>query len=484
MNDLFYDGKNIDNQYSRDFIRTNSAIKKYEDDELITVAVTPDCSKSIRSYLTEYNLPKKTNFVEFSRKDFASYIGNLSVEELEPIKAGKKNEELKLDSITKDAPVINIINAICINAITNNASDIHIESMADKLRIRYRIDGCLVTVKTIDLSVFQQLSTRIKIMSNLNIMEQRLPQDGRMTVRIDDEHIDIRVSTMPTTWGESIVLRIFDIHRDVLSLEKLGFVPKELGKILQCLKNPTGLILSTGPTGSGKTTTLHALLNVLNAEERNIIALEDPVEQTINGVNQVQISEEIGVTFSNMLRRVLRQDPNIIMVGEIRDSETAELALRSSLTGHLILSTLHTNDSISVISRLKNMGVEPYLISAVLRCSIAQRLVRRVCPKCSKLVKPSKEQVKVFEKYCLPVKKVKDITGCEECAYTGYKGRIVVEEVLVVDEKIEKMIEHEASDAEIRRYARTKMKMMSNNGLEKVMEGVTTFSEVEREVGL
>lgn len=471
-------------QYSRDFIRANGAIKKNETNLTVSVVITPDCKKSTRDYLTEFHSPKTIEFIEVSRQDFASFIGGQSVRDVAVAAEPRTQGALVLDSITKDAPIINIINAICIDAIAKKASDIHIESLRDAIRIRYRIDGLLVTVKMIDRAVFSQLSSRLKIMASLNIMEQRLPQDGRMTVMIGGESIDIRVSTMPITWGESIVLRLFDARGTILTLDNLGFLDGELRKIQNCLRYPTGLILATGPTGSGKTTTLHALLNILNSDERNIVALEDPVEQMIEGVNQVQINDDIGVSFSTMLKRVLRQDPNAIMVGEIRDSETADLALRSSLTGHLILSTLHTNDAISVVSRLRNMGIEPYLVSAVLRCSVAQRLVRRVCPYCSREVKPRDTEQRLLKRFGFSPELVKKAVGCDHCERTGYSGRIVAEEVLVVDDTLRDMIETGAKDADLHRHARTVMKPMAQNALAKISAGITTFAEVEREVNL
>ncbi len=476
--------ESLPGQYSRDFMRANGAVKRGETDAAVSVVITPDCSERTRDFLNEFHSPKTVEFVEVSRQEFASFIGARSAREVAVPTTRDKKNGLEIDTVAKDAPVVNIINAICIDAIARNSSDIHIESLRDSIRIRYRIDGHLVTVKTIDRSLFAQVSSRLKVMANLNIMEQRLPQDGRMTVSIGGETIDIRVSTMPITWGESIVLRLFDSRGTILTLENLGFLNDELRKITECLKWQTGLILATGPTGSGKTTTLHALLNLLNTEDRNIVALEDPVEQVIDGVNQVQINEEIGVSFGSMLRRVLRQDPNTIMVGEIRDSETADLALRSSLTGHLILSTLHTNDAISVVSRLRNMGVEPYLVSAVLRCSVAQRLVRRACPHCSKEVRPRDAEKRILERSGLSPSRVKEAVGCDRCERTGYSGRIVVEEVLVVDDTLRSMIETGAKESDLRRHARTIMNSMARNALAKIADGITTFAEVEREVNL
>jgi general secretion pathway protein E/type IV pilus assembly protein PilB len=472
----------VENQYTRDFIRNNGVIKHSEDDSRVLVAAVTDCSDDIKSYLREFHLPKRVEFLKVNKADFASYIGGIIARDLRIDNREQRTGGLNLDLITKDAPIVNIINAVCIDAINRNASDIHIESMRDCMRIRYRIDGMLQTVKTMDTEVFQQIATRLKIMANLNIMEQRLPQDGRMTVSVGDNAIDLRISTMPITWGESIVLRIFNSSGRFLSLEKLGFQTTELERITECLRFPTGLVLATGPTGSGKTTTLHALLNVLNTDDRNIIAIEDPVEQVIEGINQIQIHDDIGLSFKDMLRRVLRQDPNIIMVGEIRDSETAELALRSSLTGHLILSTLHTNDSVSVVSRLRNMGLEPYLIGAVLRCSIAQRLVRRVCPECSREVAMPARIKKLCDARKIPAERMRMSTGCPSCSFTGYSGRTVIEEVFVVDQVMEKMISDGASDGDIAREAAKKMRSMAYNALTRVAMGITTFQEVAREV--
>jgi len=351
------------------------------------------------------------------------------------------------------------------------------------MRIRYRIDGILKTVKKMDIELFDSISNRIKIMANMNTMEQRLPQDGRLTVSVEGITVDLRVSTVPVTRGESIVLRLFNKSTEILSLDEIGFSGTDLEKVKKYTKYPHGLILLTGPTGSGKSTTLHSFIGTMPSEELKIITIEDPIEQIIPGVNQIQINEEINLTFEGMLRRVLRQDPNVIMVGEIRDTVTAELALRSSLTGHLILSTLHTNDSISVISRLCDMGLEPYLIAAVLRCSVAQRLVRKLCKKCIKPHKAGKRVNQLYQKYDIESNTMFIAEGCPECNYTGYKGRTIVAEVFQVDAEIERMISLQKPIADIKKYAiKNNMQSIAHDALQKVSEGITSFEEVEREV--
>jgi general secretion pathway protein E/type IV pilus assembly protein PilB len=366
------------------------------------------------------------------------------------------------------------------------ASDIHIEAQADFIQIRYRIDGVLQIVKKLEKSIASSISNRIKIMAGLNTMEQRLPQDGRMTVGVGAENIDLRVSVIPTTNGESIVLRIFNKSAKLLNLDELGFNSNDLKRIRSCGAQPYGLILLTGPTGSGKTTTLHALLETLAINELKIVTIEDPVEQLIPGINQVQINEDINLSFDGMLRRVLRQDPNVIMVGEIRDAVTAELALRSALTGHLILSTLHTNDSVSVIARLEDMGLEPYLIAAVLRCAVAQRLVRKVCSQCAKKAPVPKKIQSLMKKHKIEMANNMLISaGCEVCGHTGYRGRTVIGETLIIDQTIEEMIIKQKPSAEIVRYAETAgMNSIVYDALQKLADGITTLSEIEREVML
>jgi general secretion pathway protein E/type IV pilus assembly protein PilB len=474
-------------QYPREFIIRRGAVKLAEEEEILRVAVVDGCDKNIYEFLEGYHLPKKVLFFSVSKAEFASFIGESSETELFRVNNidDTNNTAFTLDAIAKDAPVINIINALCIEAIRLEASDIHIEAQADSIQIRYRIDGILHTIKQLDKKLFPVISNRIKIMADMNTLEQRLPQDGRMTVSTGANTIDLRVSIIPITNGESIVLRIFNKMHKLLSLDRLGFSEHDLALIKCAVQQPHGLIILTGPTGSGKTTTLHALIETLPIEHLNIITIEDPVEQIISGVNQVQINEEIGLSFDNMLRRVLRQDPNVIMVGEIRDTITAELALRSAMTGHLILSTLHTNDSISVIARLENMGLEPYLIAGVLRCTIAQRLVRKLCGNCVHEVPVDDRLKKLFEKYQIDGTVMFETHGCAICDHTGYKGRAVISEVFMIDDEIEEMIIKRYATAEISRYAHKKgMISMANDAMTKVLYGITTLEETEREVVL
>jgi len=472
-------------QYSREFISHRGAVKIKESENEVHIAITDGSDKQLRHDLENFHIPKKAVFFSISKAELATFIGETTT--IDPVKTDAKHEKerhIALDAITEGAPVVNIINAICIEAIRLESSDIHIEAHSDSVHIRYRIDGVLRTVKKIDKSVFFTISNRVKIMANLNPLEQRLPQDGRMSVSIENSTIDLRVSIIPVANGESIVLRIFNTSAKLLSLDDLGFYPKDLDAIKTAIRQPFGLILLTGPTGSGKTTTLHALIASLPIPELKIITIEDPVEQLIHGVNQVQVNDEINLSFDGMLRRVLRQDPNVIMVGEIRDTATAELALRSSLTGHLILSTLHTNDSVSVVTRLENMGLEPYLIAAVLRCSVAQRLVRKVCSSCRKKVSINKQARSLLSKYKVTGTSLYEATGCPDCEYTGYKGRTIVSEVFTVDKTIEEMIAERRPAADIAGYAaeHTGMGSMARNALQKAVDGITTLHEVEREV--
>ncbi|MDR2965504.1 MAG: GspE/PulE family protein [Treponema sp.] len=471
-------------QYNRDFISYRGAVKLNETQEEVHIAIVDGSDTQLRHDLESFHMPKKTVFFGITKAELATFIGETT--DIEPVasKRAKENDRsIALDSITSGAPVVNIINAICIEAIRLEASDIHIEAQAESVQIRYRIDGVMRTIKKIDKSVFYTVSNRIKIMANLNPLEQRLPQDGRMSVTLENITVDLRVSIIPVADGESIVLRIFNTSAKLLSLDELGFYPKELNAIKAAVKNPFGLILLTGPTGSGKTTTLHALIANLPIPDLKIITIEDPVEQLIPGVNQVQINDEIDLSFDSMLRRVLRQDPNVIMVGEIRDTATAELALRSSLTGHLILSTLHTNDSVSVITRLENMGLEPFLIAAVLRCSVAQRLVRKVCQSCRKNVTINKKIKSLFTKYKVEGNSMYESSGCLDCEDTGYKGRTIISEVFMVDKAIEEMIAMQKPINEISKYALLHgMGSLAKNALQKVADGITTIQEVEREV--
>lgn len=382
-----------------------------------------------------------------------------------------------------DAPIVKLANGILMNAIKSKASDVHIEPAEDIVRVRYRIDGILHPVLKLPVKIKNALISRLKIISNLDISERRLPQDGRIKLKIGGREVDFRVSTLPTLFGEKMVLRILDKSNLQLDLSNLGFDQKPLNDFLEAIKKPYGMILVTGPTGSGKTTTLYSALTQLNKPGINIMTAEDPIEYSFFGINQVQIKEDIGLTFAAALRSFLRQDPDIIMVGEIRDFETAEIAVKAALTGHLVLSTLHTNDSPSTITRLINMGVEPFLVSASLILVIAQRLARKICEKC-KTEHPISETALL--KIGFPAESIKNVkcymgVGCEECNNTGYKGRIALYEVMPVGDEIKELILQGAPSADIKREAvRLGMSTLRQSGIKKVMDGITTIEEILR----
>ena len=405
------------------------------------------------------------------------------IEELEEISAellAKQGEE---------APVIKLVNVILMSAIQKGASDIHIEPYEKELRVRYRVDGILYNVMQPPMKFRDAMTSRIKIMSRLDIAEKRLPQDGRIKVRFKDDagqakEIDFRVSCLPTLFGEKIVMRILDKDKLMLDMTKLGFEPESLKKFEAAIDRPWGMVLVTGPTGSGKTNTLYSSISRVNTPETNIMTAEDPVEFNLVGVNQVQVRESIGLNFAAALRSFLRQDPNIILVGEIRDFETAEIAVKASLTGHLVLSTLHTNDAPSTVNRLMNMGIEPFLVASSLNLVCAQRLVRRICKNCSA---PHPEQPQALIQAGFTAEDAKSVVpnrgrGCEKCNNTGYKGRVGLYEVMEVTEELRELILVGASALELRRKAvEVGMITLRNSGLRKVKEGVTTIEEVVRE---
>lgn len=399
----------------------------------------------------------------------------------------QKDEPLFASEIetSEDAPIINIVNSLISQAVKNGASDIHLEPMENGLRVRFRIDGVLREATSFPKHIQGAIVSRVKIISNLDIAEKRLPQDGRLQVQEEDRPIDIRVSSLPTIYGEKIVLRLLDQKSAILDVDALGFSPDNLGKYKNMYRHSFGMILITGPTGSGKTTTLHSTLNELNTVAKNIITIEDPVEYRLAGINQVQVNNKAGMTFANGLRSILRQDPNIIMVGEIRDKETAEIAIRAALTGHLVLSTMHTNDAASAVARLIDMGIEPFLVaSAVLGC-VAQRLVRRICPECRTAYTPaidSPECVMVegadSTRTCSMLYKG---NGCIHCGNTGYRGRVAIHEVVPMTEKLRDLTIHRYSAAEIQNAAIAEgMRTMQQDGIDKALQGFTTISEVIR----
>lgn len=373
---------------------------------------------------------------------------------------------------------IDIVNQIIGNALREGASDIHLEVFESQFRVRYRIDGYLREVLNMPYHKSLPVISRIKIMSNLDIAEKRRPQDGKIKYQSDNHSIDIRVSSLPTVYGEKIVLRLLDQSNLQLNLAKLGLDEKQLETFTRVLKVPYGMVLVTGPTGSGKTTTLYAALKYIHSVDRNILTIEDPVEYNLEGINQSHVKPDIGYDFSTALRAFLRQDPDIIMVGEIRDRETAEVAIRASLTGHLVLSTLHTNDSVSAITRLIDMGIEPYLVSAALKLVIAQRLVRNLCD-CK--VVDSSHPNNSLPSGSVVYKK----SGCDRCGYTGYKGRSALFELFEISETIQELVSRRATLGEIRNKVKEDgFHSLRNSGIEKLIKGITSYEEVMRETTL
>ena len=400
-------------------------------------------------------------------------------------------EEISAEALAKqgeEAPVIKLVNVILMSAIQKGASDIHIEPYEKELRVRYRIDGILYNIMQPPMKFRDAITSRIKIMSKLDIAEKRLPQDGRIKIRFQDggemRDIDFRVSCLPTLFGEKIVLRLLDKTKLMLDMTKLGFEQESLSKFEVAIDKPWGMVLVTGPTGSGKTNTLYSSIARINTVQTNIMTAEDPVEFNLMGVNQVQVRENIGLNFAAALRSFLRQDPNIILVGEIRDFETAEIAVKAALTGHLVLSTLHTNDAPSTVNRLMNMGIEPFLVASSLNLICAQRLVRRICKNCTK---PDPTPPPALMQAGFSAEDAKTVvpnkgSGCEKCNNTGYKGRVGLYEVLEVTEEIRELILVGASSLELRRKAVDEgMITLRSSGLRKVKEGMTTIEEIVRE---
>jgi type IV pilus assembly protein PilB len=404
-------------------------------------------------------------------------------EGVDVIEASDDMDISALESEAEQAPVVKLVNLILVDAIKKMASDIHIEPYEKSFRVRYRIDGVLYEVMKPPMKLRNALISRLKIMSKLDIAERRLPQDGRIKLKTKGKEMDFRVSVLPTLFGEKVVLRLLDKSNLQLDMTKLGFEQKQLNDFKEAIHKPFGMVLVTGPTGSGKTTTLYSALSELNKTTENISTAEDPVEFNLGGINQVQMHEAIGLTFAAALRSFLRQDPDIIMVGEIRDFETAEIAIKAALTGHMVLSTLHTNDAPSTVNRLLNMGVEPFLVSSAVNLILAQRLARRICADC-------KEEAEVLRENLMdlgvPEEEIGSFkcyhgSGCPTCSQTGYKGRIALYEVMPLYEEIKELVLVGASSTEIKREAmRLGMLTLRQSGINKLKDGITTVDEVVR----
>lgn len=417
--------------------------------------------------------------------------GGTAVDDGGDVELVEEQEEIDLDNLEKsssDAPVVKLVNVILVDSLRRGASDIHIEPYEKEFRVRFRIDGMLYDIMHPPMKMRDAITSRIKIMSRLDIAEKRLPQDGRIKIKVKldgrSRELDFRVSTLPTLWGEKIVLRLLDKERLMLDMTKLGFEPESLERFKRQIAKPFGMVLVTGPTGSGKTNTLYSALASLNTPDTNIMTAEDPVEFNLPGINQVQMKEQIGLNFATALRAFLRQDPNIILVGEIRDFETAEIAVKAALTGHLVLSTLHTNDAPSTVSRLMNMGIEPFLVATSVNLIQAQRLIRRICKDCKEEVATPPQaliDVGFSPEEASQIRTFRG-TGCPTCNYTGYKGRVGLYEVMEISDELRELILVGASALELKKKAVEEgMITLRQSGLHKIRQGITTIEEVVRE---
>lgn len=468
-------------------VQTLNTLRFLAEKENVEIQVALTSSKTIDACLRQY---------QGTEKALSNAILSLKKEESSQQVAQKGDAKMAPQTL-QDTPIANLVEMIVSHALEGRASDIHIEPISESYRVRFRIDGVLKAELVFPMDVGRAVISRIKILSNLKIDEKRKPQDGRFRFEKDGKSVDLRVSSLPVLDGEKIVMRVLEKSTSVVDFDKLGLWGRNKEVLTKKILEPFGIILITGPTGSGKSTTLYAFLQILNQEERNIITLEDPVEYFIEGINQSQIRPEIGYTFATGLRSILRQDPNVIMVGEIRDSETAELSIHAALTGHLVLSTLHTNSAIGAIPRLVDMGIQPFLLTSSLKAVAAQRLVRRICEGCKEVAHMTNSQKQSLESMVRNISKEEQVAyglqdmkevalyqgkGCEKCSNTGYKGRIALYEVVEVNDEIHDIIaEKNANEAMIIEAAgRQNMLTMKEDGILKVLKGITTLAEIER----
>ncbi len=479
----------------RSFIESHHAIPiGFENDRLVLAMSDPtnvflldEIQRKTRKQITVKVCPgedikKVMEVLDESTTDFHvdDIIEDMGDEDVEVVES--QEEDLSnLEQAAGDSPIIKFVNYVMVNAISEGASDIHIEPQEKKIKVRYRIDGVLFEMMSPPSHMHAAVVSRIKIMSNLDIAERRLPQDGRIRVVINHRNVDMRVSTLPTSFGEKVVIRILDIGRTQLTLTDLGMEGDTLDILTHQVHQPHGIVLVTGPTGSGKSTTLYACLRTMDLERMNISTVEDPVEYQLSGVNQVQVHDKIGMSFAAALRSLLRQDPDVVMVGEIRDSETARIAIQASLTGHLVLSTLHTNDAPSSITRLINIGIESYLIAASTNAVLAQRLARKICRHCKAPYEPSAEHATYMKMFGFTSENMYAGTGCEICRNTGYQGRIGLYELLTIDDTYRDIITNDPSVTELRRICKERgMVTLREDGFRKIEAGVTTIEEVMR----
>ncbi|MEW5946001.1 MAG: type II secretion system ATPase GspE [bacterium] len=418
----------------------------------------------------------------YTQLDSATEILDDMVQEDTEIKALEQEESLtttQLIAMSDEAPIVRLSNSIIMQAVKDGSSDIHVEPAKNSVRIRFRIDGVLHEVMKFPRKLHAALVSRFKILARLDIAERRVPQDGRIPLRVEGKEIDLRVATVPTVWGEKVTMRILDKSSILIGIENLGFVSEDLSVFRKLINKPYGIIFSTGPTGSGKTTTLYSVLNELNQLERNLISIEDPIEYQLEGIAQAQVNPRAGLTFASGLRSMLRQDPDIVMVGEIRDRETAEMAVHASLTGHLVLSTVHANDSASTVTRLFHMGVEPFLVASSVICVLAQRLVRVICKECKEEYNPPEDSLK---RLGIPAKTpLHRGKGCEFCRETGYMGRTGVFELMEIDDELRMLITEKASAPAIRKKSlELGMYTLQQDGIRKAIAGITSVEEVLR----
>ncbi|MCX8083905.1 MAG: GspE/PulE family protein [Calditerrivibrio sp.] len=465
--------ENIDVNFTVEFMKENNIFYDTTTDTLLITDETPlYIIEDIRFKYKKVFKTKKISNDEFLKR-LEEHISN----KVSPIIEDESEETEEIEDLLKDssAPVVQMLNATFIRGIRAGASDIHFEPYSKGVKVRFRIDGHLQDVDDISQSSYQQLISRVKVIGKMNVSERRLPQDGRVRLKIGSKEIDLRISTVPTVFGERLVLRILDKSNRLVELEELGLLKEDYEVIERVIKKPHGLILVTGPTGAGKSTTLYSILQKIKSPEKNIITIEDPVEYQIDGISQIQVKPKIDLTFANGLRSILRQDPDVIMVGEIRDLETAEIALHASMTGHLVLSTLHTNDAPSSVIRLIDLGVQHFLVAASLECVVAQRLVRKICDSCKSAYVPTEAEKEIFDE---EIKLLYKGNGCEECLNTGFKGRIGVFEVFNITDDVRRMIMNIEESNRLKQYFIQKgNKTLFKDSLIKVKMGITTLEE-------
>lgn len=434
---------------------------------------------------------------EFSQKEYEDLLSSIyasrSLQEDIDTSLDDQKENEDLDSIIEDfeatadllagdddAPIIRLLNSLLSEAVRSGASDIHLEPFDNKVTVRLRIDGILTELATLSPKLAPYLVSRIKVMARLDIAEKRVPQDGRLSLTLGGKAFDVRISTLPIRYGERVVMRLLDTESAQIKLAELGMPDQTYLRLRDTLSESNGIILVTGPTGSGKTTTLYAALTLLNDQTRNIMTVEDPVEYALPGVSQTQVNNKVGMTFAGGLRSILRQDPDVVMIGEIRDMETAEMAVQASLTGHLVLSTVHTNSSVSAVTRLVDMGVERFLLASTIKGILAQRLVRKLCQRCKKPISLNNTFLKYLDVKDQQTSTIYEAVGCDDCNHKGYSGRTGIYELLVINNKLREMIQNEASEQAIEAVAFNENPTLSDSGRELVLAGVTTIEEVMR----